>query len=165
MPYLLLLFNNIFKSGNFPQAWSVGSVVPLFKKGNINDADNYRGITLVSCFGKLFTSVLNNSLVTFDDTNNVISDAQFGFRKQMSTIDAIFILQYLIQRRLKNKKRFYCCFVDYKKAFEFVNRQTLWFKLIQQGVDGKMLTIIRSLYNEVKCCVKYNDVLSDFLCV
>ena len=122
-------------------------------------------VLLVSCFGKLFTSVLNNSLVTFDDTNNVISDAQFGFRKQMSTIDAIFILQYLIQRRLKNKKRFYCCFVDYKKAFDFVNRQTLWFKLIQQGVDGKMLTIIRSLYNEVKCCVKYNDVLSDFLCV
>ena len=66
-------------------------------------------------FGKLFTSVLNNRLVTFDDTNNVISDAQFGFRKQMSTIDAIFILQYLIQRRLENKNRFYCCFVDYKK--------------------------------------------------
>ena len=88
----------------------------------------------------------------------------FGFRKQMSTIDAIFILQYLIQRILKNKKRFYCCFVDYKKTFVFVNRQNLWFKLIQ-GVDGKMLTIIRSLYNDVKCCVKYNNVLSDcFMC-
>ena len=162
MPCLFLLFNNIFKSGHFPKAWSVGSIVPLFKTGNINDADNYRGITLVSCFGKLFTSVLNNRLVTFDDTNNVITDAQFGFRKQMSTIDAIFILHYLIQRRLKNKKRFYCCFVDYKKAFDFVSRQNLWFKLIQQGVDGKMLTIIRSLYNDVKCCVKYNNVLSDF---
>ena len=69
MPCLILLFNNIFKSRHFPQAWSVGSVVPLFKKGNINDADNYRGITLVSCFGKLFTSVLNNRLVTFEDTN------------------------------------------------------------------------------------------------
>ena len=72
----------------------------------------------------------------------------------MSTIDAIFILQYLIQRRLKNKKRFYCCFVDYKKAFDFVNRQTLWFKLIQQGVDGKMLTII------VLCTTMLNAVLN-----
>ena len=81
MPYLLLLFNNIFKSSHFPQAWSVGSIVPLFKKGNINDADNYRGITLVSCFGKLFTSVLNNRLVTFDETFNVINDAQFWVQK------------------------------------------------------------------------------------
>ena len=162
MPCLLLLFNNVFKSGYFPHSWSTGCIIPVFKKGNANDADNYRGITLVSCLGKLFTSVINERLLKFDQENDIITDAQFGFRKDMSTIDAAFILQFLINRTLKNKKRLYCCFVDYKKAFHFVNRQKLWYKMIQLGVNGNILAIIRSLYDNVKCCVKYNNEISDF---
>ena len=79
----------------------------------VNNTDNYRGITLVSCLGKLFTCILNKILIYFDAKNNAISDAQFGFRKNMSTVDVIFTLQYLIHRTLKNINRLYCCFVDY----------------------------------------------------
>ena len=162
MPCLLILFNTVFKSGHFPHCWSVGCIVPVLKKGNPNDTDNYRGITLVSCLGKLFTNILNERLCNFDMENNIITDAQFGFRKHLSTVDAIFVLQSLINRVCNARKRLYCCFVDYKKAFDFVNRQNLWYKLIKQGVSGKMLAIIRSLYQNVKCCVKYNNVISDF---
>ena len=132
------------------------------KKGNANNTDNYRGITLVSYLRKLFTSILNKRLIDFDAENKIISDAQFGFRKDMSTVDAIFTLHYLIHRTLKNRKRLYCCFVDYSKAFDFVNRQNLWYKIIQQGIEGRMLIIIRSIYDNVKSCVKYNTLLSDF---
>ena len=162
MPCLHLLFNNVFKSGYFPHAWSTGCIVPILKKGNANNTDNYRGITLVSCLGKLFTSILNKRLIDFDAENNIISDAQFGFRKDMSTVDAIFTLHYLIHRTLKNRNRLYCCFVDYSKAFDFVNRQNLWYKIIQQGIEGRMLIIIRSIYDNVKSCVKYNNLLSNF---
>ena len=161
LPCLHLLFNNVFNSGHFPSIWSKGCIVPVFKKGDINDPNNYRGISLVSCMGKLFTSILNQRLVEFDKSYNKITDAQFGFRKNMSTVDAIFVLQALINRTLKNKKRLYCCFVDYKKAFDFVNRQNLWYKLIREGIDGKMLSIIRSLYQKVKCGVKYNGKLTN----
>ena len=154
-----------FKSGYFPHAWSTGCIVPILKKGNANNTDNYRGITLVSCLGKLFTSILNKRLIDFDAENNIISDAQFGFRKDMSTVDAIFTLHYLIHRTLKNRNRLYCCFVDYSKAFDFVNRQNLWYKIIQQGIEGRMLIIIRSIYDNVKSCVKYNNLLSDFFCL
>ena len=93
------------------------------KKRNANNTDNCRGIPLVSCLGKLFTSILNKRLIYFDAENNVISDAQFEFRKDMSTVDSIFTLQYLIHRTMKNRNRLYCCFVDYSKAFDFLNRQ------------------------------------------
>ena len=63
---------------------------------------------------------------------------------------------------LKNKKRLYCAFVDYKKAFDFINRSSLWYKLIQQGIQGKFLRILKSLYDQVKTCIKYDGCLSTF---
>ncbi|ESO90280.1 hypothetical protein LOTGIDRAFT_123407, partial [Lottia gigantea] len=74
-----------------------------------------RGITIVSCLGKLFTSIRNNRLLDFDTSEQKISSSQFGFRKQCLTVDAIFILQFLIKRA----KRLYICFVDYKKSTRF----------------------------------------------
>ena len=138
-------------------------MVPVYKKGNENDTNNYRGITLISCMGKLFTSILNRRLLKWDEENNVITDAQFGFRRGNSTIDAIFILQSLVNFHLKKKGgRLYCCFIDYRKAFDFVDRGKLWSKLIKQGITGKMLQIIKSLYDNVKSCVKYKGMLSEY---
>ena len=68
---LYVLFNNIFKVGYFPAQWSECLVVPLHKKGSIYDVNNYRGITLLSCVGKLFTRMLNNRLYDWGDTYNV----------------------------------------------------------------------------------------------
>ena len=114
VPYLHKLFNNVLNSGYFPEAWSSGCIIPVFKKGDINDPNNYRGITIVSCLGKLFTSVLCNRILDWNSKNDVITDAQFGFKPGFGTIDAIFVLQSLISRTLKRKKRLYCCFIDYR---------------------------------------------------
>ncbi|XP_060593870.1 uncharacterized protein LOC132748314 [Ruditapes philippinarum] len=59
---LEILFNDILNSGHFPKKWSQGVIVPLLKKPPASDTNNYRGITLTSCFGKLFTTVLNERL-------------------------------------------------------------------------------------------------------
>ena len=75
-------------------------------KGDCNDTNNYRGITLIICMGKLFTSVLNAILLQWDNENkiHVITDAQFGFRPGHSTVDAIFILQTLINKYLNKRE-------------------------------------------------------------
>ena len=65
--------------------------MPLFKKNDPNDVNNYRGITLVSCFSKISTGVLNNRLNKWAENNDVLSDSQFGFRKGRSKTDAIFV--------------------------------------------------------------------------
>lgn len=114
------LFNIVFNAGYFPELWTQGFIVPLHKKGDNRNVNNYRGITLISNFGKLFTSILTSRVEKWFDDNNMLSDAQFGFRKGLSTVYAIFVLHNLVQHMLSENKRFPCAFVDLKKAFDSV---------------------------------------------
>ena len=161
-PVLARLFNSILNCGRFPKSWSTGMIVPIHKKGNLHDVNNYRGITLVSNLSKIFTSLLNNRLLDWSGKFNVISDAQFGFKPGFGTTDAIFALHGLISNYLSNGKKLYCCFVDYRKAFDKIDRNKLFYKLARSGVTGKLLNIIQQIYSDLKSCVKHNSELSDF---
>ena len=122
-----------------PTDWCIGIIVPLFKnKGSIDDPDNYRGITLLSCLGKLFTSAIDARLTAYLESTGVIGDEQAGFRKGFSTIDHVFVMHSLIDLYLAQKKRLYCAFVDYKKAFDLVDRSSLWSKFITNNINGKI---------------------------
>ena len=126
---------------------------------------NYRGITLLSIIGKLFTRILNSRLNAWAEEYNIYVEAQAGFRKGMGTTDNIFILNSLITHSINQNERLYCAFVDFTKAFDFVVRDILWFKLIRLGVRGKMLNIIKSIYSSVKSRVKHDNTLSEpFTC-
>ena len=102
------LFNVIFDTGIIPDIWLIGSIKPIFKnKGNTYDPNNFRPITILSCLGKLFTSILNDRLNTFSEEFKVLNESQCGFRKQYSTIDSIFILYSFFEcLKSKNKKLF-----------------------------------------------------------
>ena len=67
----------------------------------------------------------------------------------MSTIDNIFVLNGIITHCINNNEYLYCCFVDFTKAFDYVERNILWYKLIKIGVRGQMLDIIKSMYNSI----------------
>ena len=110
--HLVDLFNIVLDTGHFPTVWGEGYIVPLHKKGDTSKVENYRGITLTSSLGKLFTAILTNRLELFCELNKNLSDTQFGFRKGRSTIDAVFILNSLIERFFNDKCRLYCAFVD-----------------------------------------------------
>ena len=87
---LYTLFNLILDSGCFPKNWSEGIIISIYKKGDSNITDNYRGITLVSCISKIFTSILNDRLLKWSQQYNVKFDAQFGLRPGYGTTDAVF---------------------------------------------------------------------------
>ena len=161
MPYLYKLFNTVFNLGYFPEKWTEGFIVPLHKKGNSNDVENYRGITLLSTFGKLFTRILNNRLNNWAENYHIYIDAQAGFRKHMGTIDNIFVMHSLIKHFINEGKRLYAALIDFTKAFDYVVRENLWLKLIKTGVRGKMLDVIMSMYKCVKSVVKYDNCLSE----
>jgi hypothetical protein len=93
---------------------------------------------------------------------DIISDAQFGFQPKLGTTEAIFAIHCLITQSLQTKKRLYCCFVDYKKAFDSVNREKLYRKLKHYGIQGKLLTIACSMYSRIRSCVKYSGQISQF---
>ena len=115
----------------------------------IKSPDNYRGITILGCFGKLFTAVLNNRLNTYLEN--------MGFRKGYSTTDHIFNLKCPIDLYLFRGKKLYCAFINYKKTFDSVNRVYLWQKLLSNNVDGQMFRIIHSLYANAKSCVRIGN--------
>ena len=127
------------------------------QKGSINTKENYRGITLLSVVGKLFTRVLNNRLNKWAES---YVDAQYGFRKGRSTVDCTFILHQLINDYIARSKKLYVFFVDFSKAFDFVVCDNLWFKLLQVGVSGTMLNILMSMYEHVKAKVCMNGTKS-----
>lgn len=154
MPTICDLFNKIFESGVFPEDWTEGFVIPLHKKGSVNDVENYRGITLLSTLEKSFTRVLNNRS-DWAGKYFVLIEAQAGFRVDMGTVDDIFVLHDLISHILNHGKRLYCAFIDFTKAFDYMVRENLWYKLIKIGIRGKVLNVIKSMYISVKSRVKY----------
>ena len=76
--------------------------------------------------------------------------------------EAIFWLSTIINLFLFNKKRLYCCFLDFKKTFDTVNRAKLWRKLNAVGISSKLICIIRSMYKKIKTCVQSEGMLSEF---
>ena len=163
---ITLFFNTVLHTGVIPTDWCIGLIMPLFKnKGSPNDPDNYRGITLLSCIGKLFTAAINHRLSTYLESNGSFGDEQAGFRAGYSTVDHIFALHTIIDIYLQKKQRVYCAFIDYKKAFDLVDRSRLWMKLISHGINGKLVSAIYNLYANAKSCVKHNGSISNaFAC-
>ena len=95
---------------------------------------------------------------------DVLIEAQAGFRPGMSTVDNIFILHAVISHMLNQGKKLYCTFVDFTKAFDYVVRENLWFKLIKLGLRGQILNIIKAMYNSVKSRVKFCNQLGNGFC-
>ncbi len=133
-PIYVKLFNVILKCGHIPEDWAMGIIVPIYKnKGNTDDPNNYRGITLLSCICKVFTSALSQRLYKYMEHFEGLGSEQAGFRSNHSTVDHIFVLYSLIELYCKkDKNNLYCAFVDYSKAFDTIPRGTLMVKAPSQ---------------------------------
>ena len=148
------LFNLIFDTAIIPDSWSVGVIKTIYKKGDPTLPQNYRPITILSCLGKLFTSVINNRLNEYAEKFNVIESCQAGFRKSHSTADNIFIIKSLIDIAKANKSKLFGCFIDFKQAFDTVWRTGLWHKLNECEINGKCLLVIQRIYKNVRSKVE-----------
>ena len=153
------LFNNVLVSGEVPEVWCTGVILPIFKnKGDENSPDNYRGITILSCLGKLFSSVLNNRINMFLEDSGLLAEEQAGFRKNYSTVDHMFSMKMLIDIYLSKPKRLYWAFIDYRKAFDSIHRTALWRKLLSHNIDGSVLRVIHNIYIYIIYMLKPNRV-------
>ena len=159
---LTKLFNVILDTGIFPEQWSLAIIKPLYKNvGEREDPSNYRGISLSGCLGKVFSNLINDRLTRFVNENNIIGPEQAGFRSGLSTLDHIVSLKTLIDIYLNKHIRLYCCYVDYRKAFDTVSRTELWSKLLSNNKSGKLFQIIYNMYKSAKSCVSVNSTLND----
>ena len=151
---ILTIFNSVLHLEHFPSFWCRGSIVPIFKKGDKFNANNYRGITILSCMGKLFTRLMNNRLTSWAENENKICNSQYGFRKHRSTTDCIFILKGLIDLLFAQGKKLYTAFIDYEKCYDYLDRAAVFYKLSKSGVSSKCINIIKSMYSKMKLNVR-----------
>ena len=161
--FFVEFFNRLFDTGLYPENWSESIILPLFKKGNINDPNNYRGISLMDVSCKLYSSIINTRLQEWVELNNITGEYQAGFKKGYCTVDHMFTLLAFIQKQFSVNRKFYVAFIDFQKAFDSVNRSILWTVLIKNGVKGKMLRCIQAMYKLVKSRVRSGFELTEYI--
>ena len=114
---------------------------------------------------KLYCSILNHRLGRWSEDNGKIVDEQNGFRKKRSTVDHLFSFTTLLETRRKRKLSTYCAFIDFKKAYDCINRNILWDRLSRIGVSGKLFGAVKSLYSSVSACVRVNNFTTEWFSV
>ncbi len=122
----LLIAFNYFLAEGFPKALSIGMVHTFFKGGDAFEFDNYKAITIGPILAKLFAMILNKRLNEWAKQHGLRAKGQARFRKDYRTTNQLFILRTLIEQNKEKKKPLYCCFVDFKKAFDIVPCEMLW---------------------------------------
>ena len=161
---LVRLFNLVLKSGNYPDIWLNGVITSIYKSGDRSDPSNYRGICVSSCLGKLFCSILNTRLQAFLKNKEVLHPSQIGFLPGNRTADHIFSLHTLIDKYVTNTtqgKRF-CCFVDFRKAFDSIWHPGLLKKLLNYKIGGQFFRLISTMYSKTLCCIKSGNMRSAY---
>ena len=123
----------------------MGSIIPIHKSGDKDTPNNYRGICLLSCLGKLFTAILNNRLNLWAEAEGSLNDAQYGFRRGRGTVDCVFILQGIIDLLIADGKKLYTAMVDLEKCYDYLDRSAVFCKLLKEGVSSKCVNIFKDM--------------------
>ena len=117
--------------------------------GAKSDPSNYRGMCIASCLGKLFSSILNQRLLDYVKSLDILHKSQIGFLANNRTADHVLTLRTfkLIDKSVHGyQTKVYACFVDFRKVFDSVWHDGLLYKLSQYKVGGKFFSLIISLY-------------------
>ena len=111
---------------------------------------------------KIYSSVLNARLNTYLESHNKIHNGQNGFRKKCGTIDHLYSLTSIVKDKIDKKEPVYACYVDFKKAFDLVDRDLLLVRLNEMGIKGRLLVMIQSLYREMTSSICLNGMLTEW---
>ena len=158
---LIGIIGKVWEGEGVPEDWKTAIVVPLYKKGEVNETRNYRGISLLPTAYKIYTEVIRMRLVKEVEEKTILPDGQAGFRKGRATVDNIYILEHLIQLAKERKEELYAMFVDLKAAFDTVDRRILWEIMRKAGISKYLIERIKELYYETKVRVRVKDDLSE----
>lgn len=154
-------FNNFMKSGTFPEILKTGKITPIFKKGDSQLLDNYRPISMLPIFGKIFEKLIYTRLYSFLSSKNVIYDKQFGFRKNHSTAHAINYSVNKILSELEKSNHVIGIFVDLSKAFDTIDHDKLLIKLEHYGVRGVCFNLLKTYLAKRSQYVNFQETFSD----
>ena len=156
---LVHLFNNIYNNGVYTDTWCDGFIIPIHKKNDVLNVNNYRGIIIPSCIDKLFLRVVAKRIEEFISASGKWCANQCGLGGDHRTEDSLFIINTLFDSYIKQQdKALYVAFVGFfSKLFDKINRTYLLYKLLKYGITGKTYDIIKSMYANTGYRVRVSD--------
>ena len=157
--HLANFMNAFMESGTFPGILKIAKVTPIFKKGDPQIFDNYRPISILPIFGKIFEKLIYSRLYDFFVSQNVIYDKQFGFRKNHSTAHAVNYSINNIIKNLEKKNHVIGIFIDLSKAFDTIDHEKLLTKLENCGIRGTSYDLIKDYMSNR---IQYTDFHETF---
>lgn len=153
------LILKIWNTEQVPDEWKDGIICPLYKKGDKMDCKNYRGITLLNIAYKVFANILYHRLIPYAD--EIIGEYQCGFCTDRSTSDQIFSIRQILEKCKEFNVDTHHLFVDFKAAYDSVNRPRLWDIMEEFGIPKKLINLVAMTLNNVKSRVRIRNKLSD----
>ena len=157
--HITTVVNKVF-SGRYPSHWGEVPISAIFKKGDQGDLDNYRPIAVNSILAKIASELIRSRLDDFCEKHGFRAEGQAGFRPGRRTSDHVFLLKHLIDRhRLHSRARMFCCFVDFQKAYDSVDRGLLLDRLADMGLSGNMLRTIADMYYHARLTPRLGPTL------
>lgn len=158
---LVYIINECMRVGFWPSIFKDTLIIPIFKRGENTEASNYRPISLITNFTKIFEKVLKSRLVSFLNKNKLLSQKQYGFKENISTQDAIIDLINNVSSAMDKGTPCLCIFIDLSKAFDTVSHPLLLQSLENIGVRGICLQLLKSYISNRQQCVRIGDVCSE----
>ena len=156
------IINNSLNNEYFPNIWKTAIMIPILKPGkDPTDPYNYRPISLLPNISKVLEKIKKEKIVNSSDELNIISDNQFGLRKEHSTIHAINKLTSDICRHVNNNECVSGLLIDLKDAFTSIWTNGLIYKLIEYKFPIKLIKIIQNMISEKSFIIQINGVKSN----
>ncbi|WP_295513888.1 reverse transcriptase family protein, partial [Thiolapillus sp.] len=141
-------------------AWTQSLVVTLPKKGNLQQCQNYRTISLISHPSKVMLKIILNRLKP--QAEKIIAEEQAGFRAERSTTEQIFNLRILCEKYLQHQQDLYHVFTDFKKVFDRVWRAALWATMKKYDISANLIRVIKNLSEKATSAVLFNSSIGDW---
>ena len=142
-----------------PDEWKDSIIVPIYKKGNKTDFNNYRGISLLPTTYKVLSNILLTRLTPHAE--EVIGDHQCRFRRNRSTTDHTFFIRQILEKNWEYNEAVHQLFIDFKKAYDSVRREVLYNILIEFGVPKKLIRLVKMCLTETYSRVRVGKNVSD----
>ncbi len=154
------LINSSFLSGVVPDSLKIAKVCPIYKNGDQNIFSNYRPISILPSFSKIFEKAVYKRLTSYISSKNILYNNQYGFRSEHSTFMALQDMYDKVSLSLDNREFSIGIFVDLSKAFDTVNHSILFHKLEHYGIRGVALNWFVNYLSNRKQFVSFNNVSS-----
>ena len=159
---LLKMFNKLWGGGTIPPIWQQAIVIPIPKPDkDHSDPNNYRPISLTSCLCKTFEKLINNRLVYYLESNNLLAPTQSGFRKQRCTSDHLVRLETWIREGIINCEHVVAIFFDLEKAYDTTWRHGILLDLYNAGLRGNLPRFIAKFLSNRIFQVRVGTELSE----